>query len=541
MGRRRRQKRFDEKDWGEMERGSLVRDDPMAPMTQWMGGIACAIFALSIFIGTNEKAKNIVRKIVRVQQRTESIVLSTNLRGLGEFRMPMDPINYVKDYPAKKWIRCRNGRKKCYRILSELGCRYRNYRGRLPPSPSSRTGRRIRRLCPRTLPRWKRVGDTIVRARSVPANSYHSAMDITAPPGWPQRASALGKVIKVVRNYGRSSCGKQVNISYFNGRLIAVYCHLQSIPSSITARMGYQTILKPGDILGYTGNTTGDGGRFSAHLHMQLILDGKTINPRLLLPFNMPEAVYGPGGDWVTYERAKAKQFENIPTLLPVARMLSSEFGASDPHRKRWGETTSSIVDRILVEAAFNRFYLRNAFSRKIKDLDRITMKRIILGENVQTYGSQGQGGRPFASSKVATFKGVALAEQILKGFLTPLTKKWGFVWSFTMTNAQKNLAQARVGNYTRTPRQDHRGKCSGRELYAIELDIPGYKLTKSDIRFYGRRNYLTKSGKAQLSKRDANGCKWAPKKGFSNPEKDLMFPDIYEAPQKYILHIKRR
>lgn len=99
---------------------------------------------------------------------------------------------------------------------------------------------------------------------------FHAAIDIAAERGKPIRATADGTVESVgyLGNYGN-----QVLLNH--GHTIATrYGHL----SGFNVRLGQK--VKRGEVIGYVGAT---GRATSPHLHYEIIIDGKTMNPLRLL------------------------------------------------------------------------------------------------------------------------------------------------------------------------------------------------------------------------------------------------------------------
>jgi murein DD-endopeptidase MepM/ murein hydrolase activator NlpD len=99
---------------------------------------------------------------------------------------------------------------------------------------------------------------------------FHAAIDIAAERGKPVRATADGRVESVgyLGNYGN-----QVLLNH--GHTIATrYGHL----SGFNVRLGQQ--VKRGEVIGYVGAT---GRATSPHLHYEIIVDGKAMNPLRLL------------------------------------------------------------------------------------------------------------------------------------------------------------------------------------------------------------------------------------------------------------------
>ena len=94
----------------------------------------------------------------------------------------------------------------------------------------------------------------------------HAGIDIAAPEGTPIRAAASGRVILMAPTggYGNYTC---VN----HGSSVST-CYAHQV------RFGTQrgASVKQGDVIGYVGNT---GASFGNHLHFEVRVNGKPVNP----------------------------------------------------------------------------------------------------------------------------------------------------------------------------------------------------------------------------------------------------------------------
>lgn len=103
-------------------------------------------------------------------------------------------------------------------------------------------------------------------------NKMHKGIDFAAPIGTPIYAAGDG----IVEKAGRfSSYGNYVRIRH-NTSLSTAYAHM----SRIKARPGAR--VKQGELIGYVGNT---GRSTGPHLHYEVLIGGKHVNPRSL---NLP-------------------------------------------------------------------------------------------------------------------------------------------------------------------------------------------------------------------------------------------------------------
>lgn len=99
----------------------------------------------------------------------------------------------------------------------------------------------------------------------------HEGVDIAAPAGSLVRATADG----VVGRTGQSSSyGRYVEIIHANG-LTSFYAHMERL-----AGLGTGEAVKAGQTVGYAGNT---GRSTGSHLHFEIRLNGKPLNPALFI------------------------------------------------------------------------------------------------------------------------------------------------------------------------------------------------------------------------------------------------------------------
>lgn len=102
------------------------------------------------------------------------------------------------------------------------------------------------------------------------AAALHAGLDFRGPTGSPIYAAATGTVsFQGVKN----GYGNVVEISHGNG-LVTRYAHM----SAFRARLG-QTV-EAGDIIGAIGST---GRSTGPHLHFEVLIDGRAVNPRPFL------------------------------------------------------------------------------------------------------------------------------------------------------------------------------------------------------------------------------------------------------------------
>jgi murein DD-endopeptidase MepM/ murein hydrolase activator NlpD len=107
-----------------------------------------------------------------------------------------------------------------------------------------------------------------VGPRGTPALFMHEGIDLVAPAGTPIYAAADGVIVGAAPN-GRY--GNWIRIEH-SAKLATVYGHLMAFASGIEPG---ESVVR-GELIGFVGNT----GRSTApHLHFELQVDGKAVNP----------------------------------------------------------------------------------------------------------------------------------------------------------------------------------------------------------------------------------------------------------------------
>ncbi len=122
-------------------------------------------------------------------------------------------------------------------------------------------------------------------------NKMHKGMDFAAPTGTPIYAAGDGVVEKAGRNGGY---GNYVRIRH-NSKLKTAYAHLHRIGKGVKAG----TRVKQGQVIGQVGTT---GRSTGPHLHYEVLLSGKQVNPRSV---NLP-----------TGEQLKGKDMDRFKALV---------------------------------------------------------------------------------------------------------------------------------------------------------------------------------------------------------------------------------
>jgi murein DD-endopeptidase MepM/ murein hydrolase activator NlpD len=128
---------------------------------------------------------------------------------------------------------------------------------------------------PTELPLENMTAESLVSGFGERINPFHKALyahdgiDLIAPRGTPVHATASGEVITVKFSSIEAGFGNYVEVDHKNG-FITRYAHLEDI----LVRKG--STISIGNILGTTGKT---GGAVAPHLHYEVILHGKNVDP----------------------------------------------------------------------------------------------------------------------------------------------------------------------------------------------------------------------------------------------------------------------
>lgn len=137
----------------------------------------------------------------------------------------------------------------------------------------------------------------------------HEGVDLVAPTGTPVVAAADGIVVGAAPN-GRY--GNWVRLEH-GGKLATVYGHLSGFAKGLQPGM----VVSRGDVIGYVGST---GRSTGAHLHFELQVDGKPVNP-----VTHPELKRAQlrGADLERFRRQVAssrteRDLEALPAAVPV-------------------------------------------------------------------------------------------------------------------------------------------------------------------------------------------------------------------------------
>ncbi len=100
----------------------------------------------------------------------------------------------------------------------------------------------------------------------------HEGVDLKAPRGSPIYPIGPGTVIEA-RNYGKG--GITCKVSHEDGRVLSYYAHMDKRNVAPGAQVDLNTVI---GVVGDTGNAKGRG----AHLHYEVKVDGKKIDPQTI-------------------------------------------------------------------------------------------------------------------------------------------------------------------------------------------------------------------------------------------------------------------
>jgi murein DD-endopeptidase MepM/ murein hydrolase activator NlpD len=102
---------------------------------------------------------------------------------------------------------------------------------------------------------------------------HHEGIDLTYPRGTPVVAAGTGTVSAVKRSELQAGYGNYIEIDHGHG-FVTRYAHLEEI----VVRSGQH--LEKGTKIGTVGNS---GGSIAPHLHYEILLKGKQVNPVLYM------------------------------------------------------------------------------------------------------------------------------------------------------------------------------------------------------------------------------------------------------------------
>lgn len=150
----------------------------------------------------------------------------------------------------------------------------------------------------------------------------HAGVDIAAPAGAPVRATLDGVVTKAGFSF---SYGRFVEVAHANG-LVSFYAHLGGTPKGVKA--GLRVV--SGQVIGYVG---GSGRSTGSHLHFEIRLAGKPLNPTAFLGRSFASADQLPLSAAARYSgKVRIAQVARWPTSVqPKAQPAVLISGKPDP------------------------------------------------------------------------------------------------------------------------------------------------------------------------------------------------------------------
>jgi len=144
-------------------------------------------------------------------------------------------------------------------------------------------------------------------------SAMHAGVDMAGAHGEPIYASANGTVLRAGRNNGY---GNLVELAHGRG-IDTRYGHL----ASITVRPGQ--VVRQGQLIGHMGST---GRSTGTHLHFEVRVDGRAVNPR---PFLDASAyVLAAQGEATTYDITAPQDFGPVLEDDTVTASASGTGGA---------------------------------------------------------------------------------------------------------------------------------------------------------------------------------------------------------------------
>ena len=124
-------------------------------------------------------------------------------------------------------------------------------------------------------------------------NKMHRGVDFAAPRGTPIYAAGKGVIERIGPNGGY---GKYIRIRH-NSTYKTAYAHMKGFAKGM--KRGVR--VKQGQVIGYVGST---GRSTGPHLHYEVLLDGKQVNP---LKIKLPSGKSLKGADLEAFEQARAE------------------------------------------------------------------------------------------------------------------------------------------------------------------------------------------------------------------------------------------
>ena len=168
--------------------------------------------------------------------------------------------------------------------------------------------------------RWPLSTHIITAGWTYNDGSAHNAIDLRAAVGTPVYAAEGGMVDQVQYWDGHTKTGMQsygnmvrLRLSDYRGQPLQTrYAHL----TRACVKAGQ--LVREGDLLGYSGQT---GNCFGAHLHFEVILDGRRVNP-----LNWLDGDFSCASDAV---RAHLGSYTSVVPDTPDGDEPASEVGAT--------------------------------------------------------------------------------------------------------------------------------------------------------------------------------------------------------------------
>ncbi|MCW5698873.1 MAG: M23 family metallopeptidase, partial [Rhodospirillales bacterium] len=158
----------------------------------------------------------------------------------------------------------------------------------------------------------------------------HQGVDFAAPIGTPIFAAGDGRIAEIGR---KSGYGKYARITHHAGYATA-YAHMNRFARGLRAG----SKVKQGQVIGYVGNT---GRSTGPHLHYEVLLNGKQINPMLLK--RLPGRKLS-GQQLADFRAFVASSKHQFASLVPGTGAMEFAEADTDPGNGRHAAYTFPLV-----------------------------------------------------------------------------------------------------------------------------------------------------------------------------------------------------
>jgi murein DD-endopeptidase MepM/ murein hydrolase activator NlpD len=147
-------------------------------------------------------------------------------------------------------------------------------------------------------------------------NKMHKGADFAAPTGTPIYAAGDGTLEHVGR---KGAYGNYIRIRH-NSTLKTAYAHLNKFAKGMSASKR----VKQGQIIGYVGTT---GRSTGPHLHYEVLLDGKQVNPNRI---DLPTGEKLKGTNYANLQALIKKRQKEFESMVDRDDLAKSRFNAKE-------------------------------------------------------------------------------------------------------------------------------------------------------------------------------------------------------------------